>query len=56
MDIFFLFLCLFIYFWLCWVFVAACRLSPVAASGGYSSVGVCGLLFAVGPLVEENRR
>ena len=27
-----------IYFWLCWVFVAACRLSVVAASGGYSSL------------------
>ena len=24
------------YFWLCWVFVAAHRLSLVAASGGYS--------------------
>ena len=23
---------LFIYFWLCWVFIAACGLSPVAAS------------------------
>ena len=28
---------LLIYFWLCWVFVAAHRLSLVAASGGYSS-------------------
>ena len=28
----------FIYFWLCWVFVAACRLSLVAASGDYSSL------------------
>ena len=27
---------LFIYFWLCWVFFAACRLSLVAESGGYS--------------------
>ena len=27
----------FIYFWLRWVFVTACRLSLVAASGGYSS-------------------
>ena len=26
----------FIYFWLCWVFVAACGLSLVVASGGYS--------------------
>ena len=29
------FICLF-YFWLCWVFVAAHRISLVAASGGYS--------------------
>ena len=29
---------LFIYFWLHWVFVAACRLSLVADSGGYSSL------------------
>ena len=29
---------LFIYFWLCWVFVAARGLSLVAASGGYSSL------------------
>lgn len=26
-----------LYVWLCWVFVAMCRLSLVAASGGYSS-------------------
>ena len=30
---------LFMYFWLCWVFFAACRLSLVAGDGGYS-VGV----------------
>ena len=29
---------LFIYFWLRWVFVVACGLSLVAASGGYSSL------------------
>ena len=29
-------------FWLCWVFVAACRLSPVAASWGYSSLWYIG--------------
>ena len=33
---------LFIYFWLCWVFVAACRLPLVAASGGYSSLRCTG--------------
>ena len=27
------------YFWLCWVFVAVCRLSLVAASRAYSSFG-----------------
>ena len=32
----------FIYFWLCWAFVAACRLSLVAASGGYSSLRCAG--------------
>ena len=30
---------LFIYFWLHWVFVTACGLSLVAASGGYASCG-----------------
>ena len=45
---------LFIYFWLCWVFVAACGLSLVAASGGYS-VAVRGLLIAVASLVAEHR-
>ena len=33
---------LFIYFWLCWVFVAACGLSLVAASGGYFSLPCAG--------------
>ena len=33
-----LFIYLFIYFWLCWVFVAAHRLSLVEASGSYSSL------------------
>ena len=37
------FVYLFIYFWLCWVFVAACRLSLVAASGGHSSSRCAGL-------------
>ena len=34
------------YFWLCWVFVAAGRLSPVAANGGYSLVPCTG--FSLG--------
>ena len=33
---------LFIYFWLRWVFVAACGLSLVAVSGGYSSLRCAG--------------
>ena len=33
---------LFIYFWLCWVFAAARRLSLVAASGSYSSLQCVG--------------
>ena len=45
---------LFIYFWLCWVLVAACRLSLVVASGGYSLVAVFGPLFAVASLVIEH--
>ena len=32
----------FIYFWLCWVFVAARGLSLVAARGGYSSLRCAG--------------
>ena len=31
-----------IYFWLCWVFVAARGLSLVAASGGYSPLRCAG--------------
>ena len=34
---------LFIYFWLCWVFVSVRELSPVAASGGHSSSRCAGL-------------
>ena len=33
---------LFTYFWLCWVFVAACGLSLVVASGGYSLLWCAG--------------
>ena len=36
------FIYLFIYFWLCWVFVAARGLSLVAVSGGYSSLWCMG--------------
>ena len=34
---------LFIYSWLCWVFVAACGLSPVAGASGCRAVSRCGL-------------
>ena len=34
---------LFIYFWLCWVFISARGLSPVAASGGHSLSRCAGL-------------
>ena len=37
------------------VFIAACRLSLVVASGGYSLVAVHRLLIAVASLVAENR-
>ena len=36
-------MCLFIYLWLCWVFVSVRGLSPVAASGGHSSSRCAGL-------------
>ena len=38
----YLFIYLSIYFCLCWVFVAVCGLSLVAASGGYSSLPCAG--------------
>ena len=46
----------FIYFlfWQRWVFVAACGLSLVAASGGYSFIVVCRLLIVVASLVAEH--
>ena len=40
---FFKFTYLFIYFWLCWVFVSVRGLSLVAASGGHSSSRCAGL-------------
>ena len=53
-------LCVFFFFWLLWVFVAACRLSLVAASGGYSSLQCVGfsmwwllLLQTMGPRVSK---
>ena len=50
---FFLFLNLFIYFWLLWVFVAACGLSLVALSGGLLFVAVRGLIAVASPVAER---
>ena len=45
----------YIYFWLCWVFVAAGGLSLVAVSGSYSLLQlVYRLLIAVASLVAEH--
>ena len=41
-------------FWLCWVFIAAHRLSLVLASRGCSLVAVFRLLIAVASLVVES--
>ena len=45
---------LFIYFWLRWVFVAACGLSLLAASGGLLFVAVHWPLIEVASLVAEH--
>ena len=42
-SLLFFFFNLFIYFWLCWVFVSVLGLSPVAASRGHSSSQCAGL-------------
>ena len=42
-PVFLKFIYLFIYFWLCWVFVSVRGLSLVAASGGHSSSRCAGL-------------
>ena len=39
-----------VYLWLCWVLIAACRLSLVVDNGGYPLVAVYGLLIAVASL------
>ena len=43
-----------IYFWLCWVFIAAMGFSLVAASWGYSLVVGSGLLTGVASLVTDH--
>ena len=49
-----LFLNLFIYFWLCWVFISVRGLPLAAASGGHSSSRCAGLSLSR-PLVVEHR-
>ena len=46
---------MFIYFWLCWVFAAAFRLSLVAVNRGYCLVAMHELLIVVASLVVEHR-
>jgi len=48
--------CVFLaYFWLCWVFVASCRLSLIAENGVYLLAEVSRLLTVVASLVAEHR-
>ena len=49
------FLNLFIYFWLCWVFLSVRGLSLVAVSGGHSSSRCTGLSPIAASLVAEHR-
>ena len=54
-SLFVLFTVTFMYFWLCWVFVATHGLSLVMESRGSSLVLVRGLLIAEASLVTEHR-
>ena len=49
------FLNVFCLFLVGWIFIAACRLSLVEASGGCSLVAVCRLLIVVASLLTEHR-
>ena len=49
------FVCVYNYFWLCWVFVAACGLFLVVVSRDFSLVAVHRLLLAVASLIVEIR-
>ena len=53
--LFFFFFNLFIYFWLCWVFVSVRGLSLVVASGGHSSSLHVGLSLSQPLLLQEHR-
>jgi len=48
-------LLIFVYFWLCQVFITTCGLSLVVASGGYSLVAGCVCLIVVASLAVEHR-
>ena len=50
----FLFINLFIYFWLPWIFVAACALFSSCGERGLLFIAVRGLLIAVASLVAEH--
>ena len=43
-----------VYFWLCWVFIAACGLFSSCGERGLLFVAVRGLLIAVASLVAEH--
>ena len=51
---FFWFLKIFIYFWLRWVFIAACGAFSSCGEWGQLFVAVCRLLIAVASLVAEH--
>ena len=46
---------LFIYFWLCWVFVAVHKAFSSCGEQGLLFVAVCGLLITVASLAAEHR-
>ena len=50
---FFLSICLFIYLWLCWVFISVRGLSLVVASGGHSSSRCAGLSLSLPLLLRS---
>ena len=54
LSLFYKFIYLFIYFWLCWVFVSVRGLSLFEASGGHSSSRCAGLSL-LGPLLLQSR-
>ena len=51
----FCFFLIYLFLWLCWVFVSVRGLSPVAASGGHSSSRCAGLSLSRPLLLAEHR-